>query len=105
MLSSALKAFACQWFRGPMAADGAGATWQGWSLPMSLDLELRRRSARQAANHRWHPERPDLAADDRRALETNALERHIRKALASPTPPAQTDRMELAALLLRGGTP
>jgi hypothetical protein len=61
--------------------------------------ELARRAARQAANHRWHRDRPDLVADDRRALKTAALERHIRKALADPASPEQADRDRLAQLL------
>ncbi len=69
---------------------------------MSLDRdELARRSARNAANHRWHPERPELVADDQRALKAAALERHVRRALADPTI-EQAERDRLALQLLRG---
>lgn len=69
---------------------------------MSLDRdELARCQRRQAANRRWHPDRPELVADDQRALKAAALERHIRKALTDPTP-AQPERDRLALLLLRG---
>jgi hypothetical protein len=71
--------------------------------------EGRRRRARVAAIRRHHPDRPDLAADDQRALKTDALERHIREVLAGDNPPARAQRDRLAQLLfdpdatLRGG--
>jgi hypothetical protein len=69
-------------------------------VPLSADD--RRRHARVAATRRWHPDRPDLAADDRRILKVDALERSIRRVLTCSTPPTQAQRDQLALLLLRG---
>jgi hypothetical protein len=67
-----------------------------------IPAEDKSRHGRAAANSRWHSDRPELAADDRRILKAKALERQIRRALASETPPAQPERDQLALLLLRG---
>lgn len=70
---------------------------------MSLDPELRRRSARQAANHRWHPEQPDLVADDQRALKAAAAERYVAQLLDTPPPLTIEQRAGLATRLLVSG--
>jgi hypothetical protein len=71
-------------------------------FPVSITAEGRRRRARVAALRRHHPDDPELTADAQRTLKAEALERHVRRALTSPTPPAQADRDRLALLLLRG---
>jgi hypothetical protein len=66
---------------------------------VALSPEDRRRHARVAAMRRWHPDRPDLAADDRRVLKLEVAGRYIRT-LADSLPAA--DRVALAVLLLGG---
>jgi hypothetical protein len=68
----------------------------------SLTPERRRQRARAAALARHHPDKPELAADDRALLKEEALERHI-KAMVDSWPPLSDSQRARLALLLRGG--
>jgi len=69
---------------------------------MSVDPELQRRQRRLAANRRWHPEQPELVADDQRALKAAAAERYIDK-LNDPPLLTLEVRARLAGMLLTPG--
>jgi hypothetical protein len=70
---------------------------------MPLTPEGRRRRARAAALARHHPDQPEVAAEDRRALKEAAIERHI-KALVDTFPPLTAEqKSRLAVLLLTPG--
>jgi hypothetical protein len=70
-----------------------------------LTPDGRHRRARVAALRRHHPDRPDLTADDERALRAAALERRIREAISADARPALSleQRAGLARLLLPAG--
>ena len=66
---------------------------------MPLTQEGRRLRARAAAVTRHHPDQPELAADDRRALKADAAERYVRDLVATWPPLSDAQRGRLAALL------
>jgi hypothetical protein len=68
------------------------------SLPPA---ETRSRKARAAALRRHYPDRPELAADDQRALKADRAERYVRD-LVDGWPPLTTDQRDRLALLLQG---
>ena len=69
---------------------------------MSLSAEGRRHRARAAALHRHHPNNPEAAAEARRALKHDAMERYIRE-MVNGWPPLSADQRARLALLLQGG--
>jgi hypothetical protein len=87
----------------------ADAIRHAQEVPVPISPDGRSHRARVAALRRHHPDRPDLAAADQRALKTDALEQHIRAVLTGDNPPARAQRDQLARLLfdpdatLRGG--
>ena len=70
---------------------------------MALDPEGRQRRARLAANTRHHPDRPELAAEDRRTLKADAAERYVRELVDTFPPLTAEQRARLASLLQVGG--
>jgi hypothetical protein len=70
---------------------------------MSLSAKGRRHRARAAALHRHYPDNPEAAAEDRRALKHDAMERYIREMVDTWPPLTADQRDRLALLLLQGG--
>ena len=70
---------------------------------MPLTPEGRRRRARAAALSRHHPDRPEVAAEDRRTLKADAAERYVRELVDSFPPLTAEQRARLASLLQVGG--
>jgi hypothetical protein len=88
----------CHWLVGPTPTTRAGVTWKA----MSLTAEGRRRRARAAALRRHHPDKPELAADDQRALKVDRAEKLVRE-LVDTFPPLTAEQRGRLALLLQGG--
>jgi len=66
------------------------------------DPEIRRLRSRLAAAGRYHPDRPELVADDRRQLKGLVAEQYIRDLVDTWPPLTDAQRSRLAALLADG---
>jgi len=66
------------------------------------DPEIRRLRARVARTARYHPDRPELADDDRRALKAKVAEQYVRDLVDSFPLLTDAQRGRLAALLTNG---
>jgi hypothetical protein len=66
------------------------------------DPDVRTRRARAAALRRHYPDRPELAADDQRALKAARAEKYVRE-LVDDWPPLTHDQRDRLALLLQSG--
>lgn len=67
------------------------------------DPEIRRLRARVARVARYHPDQPELAADDRRALKAAVAEQYVRE-LVDGWPPLTPDQRGRLAALLAGAS-
>jgi hypothetical protein len=63
------------------------------------DPEIRRLRARVARAARYHPDQPELAGDDRRALKAKVAEQYVRDLVDSFPPLTDAQKGRLAALL------
>ena len=72
-------------------------------MELALDADARRRRARAAALTRHHPDRPEVAAEDRRTLKADAAERYVRELVDKFPPLTAEQRARLASLLQVGG--
>jgi hypothetical protein len=70
---------------------------------MASPAEVRRLRARAAAQTRHHPDQPELAADDRRALKVARAEAFIRRLVDTAPPLTAGERARLAWLLASDG--
>ena len=66
------------------------------------DPEVRRLRARLARAGRYHPDQPELVADDRRQLKALVAEQYVKDLVASWPPLSPEQRRRLAALLDNG---
>ena len=66
------------------------------------DPEIRRLRSRLAVAARYHPDQPELADDDRRALKAKVAEQYVRDLVDTFPPLTPEQRGRLAALLADG---
>lgn len=68
-----------------------------------MSPEIRRLRARVAQAARYHPDQPELADDDRRALKAKVAEQYVRNLVDTWPPLTDAQKGRLATLLVDGG--